>query len=45
MPKSINQEGNGKAKYFDLIAEEAIIANIPFYPNLQCGKIAQFEDS
>ncbi len=34
MPKSINQEGNGKAKYFDLIAEEAIIANIPFYPNL-----------
>ncbi len=33
MPKSINPNGNGKAKYFDLRAEEAIIANIPFYPN------------
>lgn len=33
MPKSINPKGNGKAKYFDLRAEEAIIANIPFYPN------------
>lgn len=33
MPKSINPEGNGKAKYFDLRAEEAITANIPFYPN------------
>lgn len=33
MPKSINPKGNGRAKYFDLIAEEAIIANIPFYLN------------
>ena len=33
MPKSINPKGNGTAKYFDLIAEEAIISNIPFYPN------------
>ncbi len=33
MPKNINPNGNGKAKYFDLRAEEAIIANIPFYPN------------
>lgn len=33
MPKSINPNGNGKAKYFDLIAEETIIANIPFYPS------------
>lgn len=33
MPKSINPKGNGKAKYFDLIAEEAIISNIPFYPD------------
>lgn len=33
MPKSINPEGRGKAKYFDLRAEEAIISNIPFYPD------------
>ena len=32
MPKSINPKGTGKAKYFDLGAEDAIIANIPFYP-------------
>lgn len=32
MPKSINPEGNGRTKYFDLIAEEAITSNIPFYP-------------
>lgn len=32
MPKSINPKGSGKAKYFDLTAEEAIISNIPFYP-------------
>ena len=34
MPKSINPKGTGKAKYFDLRAEEAITANIPFYPNV-----------
>lgn len=33
MPKSINPRGNGRAKYFDLRAEEAIISNIPFYPD------------
>ena len=33
MPKSINPKGNGKAKYFDLIEEEAIISNISFYPD------------
>lgn len=33
MPKSINPKGKGTAKYFDLRAEEAIIANIPFYPD------------
>ncbi len=33
MPKVINPNGNGKAKYFDLRAEEAILANIPFYPD------------
>jgi len=31
MPKSINFKGHGKAKFFDLRAEEAIISNIPFY--------------
>lgn len=33
MPKAINPKGNGNAKYFDLRAEEAIIGNIPFYPD------------
>lgn len=33
MPKSINPRGNGRAKYFDLRAEEAITSNIPFYPD------------
>ena len=32
MPQSINPKGNGRAEYFDLRAEEAIISNIPFYP-------------
>lgn len=32
MPKSINPKGNKKAKYFDLIAEEAITASVSFYP-------------
>ena len=33
MPRTINPRGNGIAKYFDLRSEEAITANIPFYPN------------
>lgn len=33
MPKSINPIGNGRARYFDLRSEEAIISNIPFYPD------------
>lgn len=33
MPKSINPKGNGKAKYFDLISEEILTGNMPFYPN------------
>lgn len=33
LPKSINPEGNGSAEYFDLIAEEVIIADIPYYPD------------
>lgn len=33
MPQSINPKGNGRAKYFDLRAEEAITSNIPFYPD------------
>lgn len=33
MPKNINPRGNGRAKYFDLRAEEAITSNIPFYPD------------
>ena len=32
MPKYINPKGNEKAKYYNLRAEEGILANIPFYP-------------
>ena len=39
MPKSINPKGTGKAKYFDLRAEEAITANIQFYPNPRRSKL------
>ncbi len=31
MPQTINPNGNGKAKFFDLRAEEAISANIPSF--------------
>lgn len=33
MQISINQNGNGKAKWFDLISEEVLTGNIPFYPD------------
>ena len=33
MPRIINPRGNGRAKFFDLRAEEAITSNIPFYPD------------
>lgn len=32
MPQRINPSGTEKAEYFDLVAEKAIISNIPFYP-------------
>ena len=32
MPESINPNGNGSAKFFDLRAEETITSSIPFYP-------------
>ncbi|HOZ55437.1 MAG TPA: DUF6273 domain-containing protein [Clostridia bacterium] len=31
MPKAINPKGTGKARYFDLKADEVITANFPFY--------------
>ena len=33
MPKVINPDGNGKAKFIDVRAEKAIMAGIPFYRN------------
>lgn len=45
MPKYINPKGNGKAKYFDLRAEEAIIANIPFYPDETNGEFTMWQNS
>lgn len=35
MPKRINPKGNGKAKYFDLRAEEGIISNLPCYSDMR----------
>lgn len=34
MPKEINPNGNGRAQYFDLKSEEAIISNIPFHSSM-----------
>ena len=45
MPKNINPKGNGTAKYFDLKAEEAIIANIPFYPEKEGKNISMWQNS
>lgn len=45
MPKSINPKGNGRARYFDLRAEEAITSNIPFYPNDNDGNITMWQNS
>ncbi len=45
MPKNINPKGNGKAKYFDLRAEEAIISNIPFYPNTNDKNSTMWQNS
>ena len=32
MPRNINPKGNGRAKFYNLRAEEGLLANIPFYP-------------
>lgn len=45
MPKSINPKGNGRARYFDLRAEEAITSNIPFYPNDNDKNITMWQNS
>lgn len=45
MPQSINPSGNGRAKYFDLRAEEAIISNIPFYPNEEDQNSTMWQNS
>lgn len=45
MPKSINPKGNGRAKYFDLRAEEAITSNIPFYPDEDDQNSAMWQNS
>lgn len=45
MPKSINPRGNGKAKYFDLRAEEAIASNIPFYPDAHDKNSTMWQNS
>lgn len=45
MPKWINPKGTGKAKYFDLRAEEAIISNIPFYPDEDDNNSTMWQNS
>ena len=45
MPKNINPKGTGKAKYFDLRAEEVITANIPFYPDGRNRKSNMWQNS
>lgn len=45
MPKRMNPKGNGRAKYFDLRAEEAITSNIPFYPDKDDKNSAMWQNS
>jgi len=45
MPKNINPNGSGKAKYFDLKAEEVIISNIPFYLDIDDKNVTMWQNS
>lgn len=45
MPKHINPNGNGEARYFSLITEEAIVSNIPFYPHREDENSAMWQNS
>lgn len=45
MPKEINPNGSGKAKYFDLRAEEAIVSNFPFYPDENDNNSTMWQNS
>ena len=45
MPKSINSKGSGKATYFDLRAEEALFANLQFYPTIKYSNCTVWKNS
>ena len=45
LPISINPKGNGSAEYFDLMSEEVIIANIPYYPDSRVKNCDMWQNS
>ena len=45
LPKSINPNGNGKATYIDVVAEEIIMGGIPFYPYQNGENISLWQNS
>lgn len=45
MPIYINSKGNGKAECFELRSEEAIISNIPFYPDIEDKHNVKWQNS
>ena len=45
MPKNINPKGDGSARYFDLKAENAVITNLPFYPESQEQNSTMWQNS
>lgn len=45
LPKFINPKGTGEARYFDLTSEDAIISNIPFYPNCKDPNRVLYQNS
>ncbi len=45
LPQNINPQGNGNATYFDLRAEDAIIGNMPFYPEESDDNSSMWQNS
>lgn len=45
LPKVINPNGSGKAKYIDIKTDEAIMSGIPFYPNIKDKNCNMWQNS
>ncbi len=45
LPRSINPEGNGSAKFVEMETEEGIISGLPFYPKSGKSEFAMWQNS